>query len=49
MPQGNLLAAESRAKSAANGPGVSGETCRTVKEHERFLVVRMNIKDVAHT
>lgn len=35
------LAAESRAKSAANGPGVSGETCRTEKERERFLVVRM--------
>lgn len=46
---GNLLAAESRAKSAANGPGVSGETSRTEKEHKRFLVVHMDIKEVAHT
>lgn len=46
---GNLLAAESRAKSAANGPGVSGETCRTEKEHERFLVVHMDRKEVALT
>lgn len=45
---GNLLAAESRAKSAANVSGVSGETCRTEKERERFLVVRMDIKEVAH-